>query len=617
MKKGMSLSMKFLFAAFFVLNSSLFISCTDPNEDSLFVTPTTEEAKMSAIDILERDANEYSLWLQLLKHANYYNALKDGSAKATVFCPTNAAIEKFLKQQGVSTVAELDSSYAKQVVRVHIINKVTNLTDSLLIGYAKAGQSNVERGYTIPNVTLFGTNLSVRYGYIKTDVDDADRNDNMVYVEDSIYFNNQARLEKFTTITCSNAVLFSMGDVILPLTETIMDKLDADKDTYSIFAAAVRECGYDSIANKTSTTTYNLTGSVVTNHYYTCMAVPNSVYQAAGINDVAGLKNYLSSHASGADADLSNYIKYHFLPRSYTKDELFSYESDDPEAEGETLIFDTQFSGQAFIVNKSSGKDIINKGFSILRSNIQARNGYIHRVDNVMLVYHPSPVRIKWDFLNSADIISYVNRYGTLNNLGNLFLSPIDDNERHIDLSSENHEKYTDSEGNIIPFGTISSFTYELAETRTGSSSYRRVGYSKEKRKNEAGESQWGTYMNNYMVLNLGFGGWIQFTTPTIIAGKYKIVLHYVKFIAHNTLITTGTLVRFDIDDTNTMSYLYKSGSGITARKNGVFEKALWSNYDFTGSGNHTFKITFMDPEAKNRSPYFVAIDYLEFVPVE
>lgn len=612
MKKGMSLSMKFLFAAFFVLNSSLFISCTDPNEDSLFVTPTTEEAKMSAIDILERDANEYSLWLQLLKHANYYNALKDGSAKATVFCPTNAAIEKFLKQQGVSTVAELDSSYAKQVVRVHIINKVTNLTDSLLIGYAKAGQSNVERGYTIPNVTLFGTNLSVRYGYIKTDVDDADRNDNLVYVEDSIYFNNQARLEKFTTITCSNAVLFSMGDVILPLTETIMDKLDADKDTYSIFAAAVRECGYDSIANKTSTTTYNLTGSVVTNHYYTCMAVPNSVYQAAGINDVAGLKNYLSSHASGADADLSNYIKYHFLPRSYTKDELFSYESDDPEAEGETLIFDTQFSGQAFIVNKSSGKDIINKGFSILRSNIQARNGYIHRVDNVMPVYHPSPVRIKWDFLNSADIISYVNRYGALKNLGDLFSTPINDNDYDVDLSSVNADKYTDSDGNIIPFGTISSFTYELAETKTASTAARRIGYHKEKIKGNG--PQYGLYMNNNMVLNLGFGGWIQFKSPTIIAGKYKIVLHYLKTSSHNSYLSSGTLVRFDLDSDYTMSYLYK---GLKKLKDEVTDKTLFNNYTFEGSGNHIFKITLMDPDAKNKSPHFVAIDYLEFVPVE
>ena len=50
-------------------------ACSDPNEGSLFMTPTTEEAEMSATDILERDAAQYSLWIELLKHANYYNAL--------------------------------------------------------------------------------------------------------------------------------------------------------------------------------------------------------------------------------------------------------------------------------------------------------------------------------------------------------------------------------------------------------------------------------------------------------------------------------------------------------------------------------------------------------------
>ena len=96
-------------------------SCSDPNEGSLFMTPTTEEAEMSATDILERDAAQYSLWTELLKHANYYNALKDGSATATVFCPTNEAMMRFLRQQGVATVRELTVDYAKSVARVHIL----------------------------------------------------------------------------------------------------------------------------------------------------------------------------------------------------------------------------------------------------------------------------------------------------------------------------------------------------------------------------------------------------------------------------------------------------------------------------------------------------------------
>lgn len=578
-------------------------SCTDPNEDSLFVTPTTEEAEMAATDILERDADQYSLWIELLKHANYYNALKDGSANATVFCPTNDAIQEFLKEQGVSSVSELPVDYAKSVVRVHIINN-KQYTDTQIDNYANQGRAYVERGIELPDTTLLGTNLTVRYGYIETNVDDVDRHDDIVFSEDSIFINNQAKLGRFTAITCANAVLFTLDDVIQPLVENIMDKLDADAETYSIFAAAIHDCGYDSIASLVSSITYTLTGTVVTNHNFTCLAVPDYVYQAAGINDVASLKSYLSTHATGEDADLSNYIKYHFLPRSYTKEELLSYESSDPEADEETLIYDTQFKGQAITISRKAGVDYLNNEIPIVRSNIQARNGIIHRVGAVMPVFHPTPVRVVWDFLNSPDIISFVNGYGAANNLGNIFSSPLDATMRDVDLS----EDYFD--GN---YGTITSFKYLANETKARINTYRRVGYKKDALSGT--KAQYGAYMNNFMILNLGFAGWIQFTTPTIIAGKYKIVLHYCKDINHNNFINSGSLTRFDLDDRSAMVYLYK-GMGRLPRYQ-LGEATIMGAAEFEGSGSHTFKITLMDTEAKNNSNYHLSIDYLEFVPIQ
>lgn len=602
-----------LCAVLFTFHVSFFTSCTDPNEGSLFVTPTTEEAEMTAIDILERDAADYSLWIELLKHANYYNALKDGSATATLFCPTNAAMSRFLSEHGVASVSELSEDYAKSVARVHIINN-KKYSDTELDSYATQGTSLAERGYEVPATTLLGTNLSVRYGYIETNVDDAYRHDDVVYTQDSIFVNNQARLEKFTAVTCANAVLFTLGDVIEPLVESIMDKLDADPDTYSIFSAAVRECGYDSIASRISTTTHTMTGTVVTNYSYTCLAVPNSVYQAAGIGDVASLKSYLSSHGSGADTELSNYVKYHFLPRSYTKAELLDYESQDPEGDQETRIYDTQFTGQAITLSRHNGEDLLNGDIPILRSNIQARNGLIHRVGAVMPVYHPKPVRVVWDFLNSPDIISYVNKYGTLNSLGNLFSTPIDGTMRDVDLSEENFDRYTDENGNVVSFGKITSFTYQLNETKARSNTYRRVGYKKDANGTAANGSQYGAYMNNFMVLNLGFAGWIQFTTPTIIAGKYKVVLHYCKDINHNNFINSGSLTRFDLDDRSTMVYLYKGMTRLPRYQ--LAESTILGAVEFEGSGSHTFKVTLMDVEAKNNSNYHLSLDYLEFVPI-
>lgn len=578
-------------------------SCSDPNEDSLFVTPTTEETQMPAADILERDADQYSLWIRMLKHANYYNALKDASTTATVFCPDNAAVQSFLDKKGYASVEAIPENYAKSVVRVHIIKK--DYTEAQVDSFANWGKTNAERGYEMPDTTLLGTNLTFRYGYIETDVDDVDRHDENVFVADSIYINNQARLDKFTAITCSNGVLFSMGDVIEPLVETIMDKLDA-ADNYTIFAAAVHDCGYDETASLTTTTTYTISGPVTTTYNFTCLAVPDDVYHAAGINDVAGLKSYLASHSEKAeDADLLNYVKYHFLPRSYTKAELLSYESDDPEAEEEVLIYDTNNTGQAITVKRVGGTDYINNDIPLVRTNLQTRNGIIHKVDDVMPVFHPAPVRVVWDFLNSADIISVVNSYGLDKGLGNIFSTPVETSMRDVDLSDDHFD------GN---YGEITSFTYQANESKAKTNTYRRVGYKKDAKGTAANGSQYGAYMNNFMILNLGYAGWIQFTTPTIIAGKYKVVLHYCKDINHNNFINSGTLTRFEIDDNKSNIYLYKGMTRLPRyQKN---EATIFGALTFEGSGNHTFKITMLDVEAKNNSNYHQSLDYVEFIPI-
>ena len=138
------------------------------------------------------------------------------------------------------------------------------------------------------------------------------------------------------------------------------------------------------------------------------------------------------------------------------------------------------------------------------------------------------------------------------------------------------------------------------------------MGYKKDALSGDA--SQYGAYMDNFMVLNLGFAGWIQFTTPTIIAGRYKVVLHFCKDINHNNFINSGTLVRFDLDDRSTMSYMYKGMKRLPRYQIG--ETTVYGSVEFEGSGSHTFKVTLMDVEAKNNSNYHLSLDYLEFVPI-
>ena len=578
-------------------------ACDDPNEGELFVTPTDLESEMSIIDVLERDPN-YTLWIDFLKHANYYNALKDASSQATIFCPNNDAVLKFIAERGVSSVRELPKDYARSVAQAHIIANTT-ITETTLNNYA-------ESATYIPTQNLFGSYLNLQYGYIITDVDDMERTET-VYTPDSIFINNQARLDKFTGIVCANGIIYSMGTVITPLTESIYERLKMDDD-YSIFAQAILDCGYDSIANKIRDTTNVVGGGYVVNTYnYTCFAVPDQVYKNAGISDVNGLKSWLVSNSDGeetnGDEALNNYIQYHFLLREYETKELYGF-----QMEGQTLIFETKMPGQAIITNEENGVRTINKSIKILRSDINTRNGLIHKVDGIMPVYHPKPVTVRWDLLNSADIISFVNAYGAANGFGNLFTADLATAERKIDLSIDRRNG---------DYGTLTSFTYKNTDSRASVTQYPVVGFIKEQWASASAKTtpRYGTYMDNYMMLNLGYAGWIQFTTPSIIAGKYKVVLHYCADISMQSFFSSGSLTKFELDDRSSNLYVYKGLADVISARTrvlyGSVDLTLWDAIEFNSSSPHNFKVTMMDINAKTNNLYHQMYDYIEFIPID
>ena len=578
-------------------------ACDDPNDGQLFVTPTELEAEMSIIDVLEKDS-DYTMWIDFLKYADYYNALKDASAIATIFCPNNAAVTTFLAERGVSSIRELSQGYARNVAQAHIIAN-TSITETTLNNYA-------ENGTYIPTQNLFASYLTLKYGYTITDVDDAERTET-IYTPDSIFINNQARLDKFTGIVCANGVIYSMGTVITPLTETIIEKLELEGD-YTIFAQAIHESGYDSIANKMRDTTYVVGGGYVVNTYnYTCFAVPDEVYRRNGITDVNSLKTWLVNNSNGeetsGDVALANYVQYHFLLREYDTDELYNFQS-----EGQTLIFETKMPGQAIITNEDEGGRVINKTIQILRSDIQARNGLIHKVNDVMPVYHPTPVTVRWDFLNSADIISFVNAYGADNGYGSLFTSDLTTAERKVDLSDDRRNG---------DYGTLSSFTYKNTDSRASATQYPVVGFIKEQWASTAAKTtpRYGSYMNNYMMLNLGYAGWIQFTTPSIIAGKYKVVLHYCADISLMKFFSSGSLTKFELDDNSANLYVYKGLADVISARTrvlyGSVDMTLWESMEFNTSSPHNFKVTMMDINAKTDNLYHQMYDYIEFIPID
>ena len=160
----------------------------------------------------------------------------------------------------------------------------------------------------------------------------------------------------------------------------------------------------------------------------------------------------------------------------------------------------------------------------------------------------------------------------------------------------------------------VSSFTCKFNESNTKTSKFRHVAFYKEayESKRNPTVSTFGSYMNNMMFLNLGYSGWIEFTTPSIIAGKYDVILHHCAMDDIKKLYNAGTRVRFNLDSYETEKLLYKGQSN---KEEGIIATTIWEDITFDTSGYHTFKITMRDPQAKSSSSYMLPLDYLEFVP--
>ncbi|MDD4990855.1 MAG: DUF5108 domain-containing protein [Paludibacter sp.] len=590
-----------------IVLASLFTACKDPFLNSEYLVRTGEDLSLSNAEYFSKYPEKYSKWVELLKYADMFNAMNDAATSSTVFAPDNDAMDKFLQWKGIKSIQELDKQYAKYVVQVHIIKGIISNNDFI---------ADVNAG-SIPIKTVFGSYLTTSYGYKITDVDDNLR-DLSIHDSLSIYLNNQAKVASIGSggAITANGIIYTVKDVIRPLSETIIDRLRVYKDEYSIFIKAAEITGYEKVASVYADTVSNLDGSISINQIRnTCFAVPDKVYNDAGIKSVEDLESYLqagSDFASPANA-FYKYMAYHFLPQSFNKETLSKF-----KVIGEVSLYDTKLQGNIITVNSDNGVLKINNLASVLRSNIEARNGVIHKIDNILPIYSPKPIRVAWDFCNAPDIESFVNAYGATNKVGDLFSTPLTNKETQIDLSLDHLQ------GN---FGTLTSFQYVASTSKTPAQSYRKVGFFKCAYVSSAQNTvnTYGANMDNLMILNLGYTGYITLKTPTIIKGKYKVVLYYAGSPGLKTFYTNGSNTRFNLDDYQKNLYMWKGLPGtfvdVTKRTNsianGIAADVLWDVVEFPESGTHTLKATILDINAKTNSTYRQMWDYMEFIPLE
>lgn len=363
--------MKKIVIIFTVLFVALY-SCKDPYADNSFIK---DESAMPAASYLEQaNSLHVSIWVDLLKYTNLFNAL-NLSADYTCFVPDNDAMTAYLAQKGVTKVSDLDIDDAKLLVKYHTIKgKMYNAI-------------SFENGI-IPDSTASGDYLATTFNELSSD----------------IYVNSEAAIQR--TLSTPNAYIHVLNKVLTPVTETIWGKVNNDK--FSIFRQAILQTGFDTLLNRIS----EEIDGVQYKRKYTLFAVPDSIYHAQNIASFTVLLDSLK--ATTTPAKLVAYVGYHLIGQVASYNTLSTFSTDVKSTNYNTLA-------EAMLLNVSEvnrqlylNYDIVTKkGIQLIAANKNCKNGLVHIINDVMPVKTQNASSVIWEFTDYSLLASVLPKYRT------------------------------------------------------------------------------------------------------------------------------------------------------------------------------------------------------------
>lgn len=566
-------------------------ACDDEFEGKTYMEGiTSDEPVLNNGEWLTAHADRFSLWVELLKRADQYNAIADGSSAFTLFVPDNTAVQRFLDLRGVGSVSELDPDYARDVVQLHMIEMKISKAVFLV-------------GGRLSRTSTFGTYLTVSFA---EDAENA--------TGSGIWVNDAAEVIDVAEPT-TNGVIYTLNNVLIPVTETVYDQISLNTD-YSIFKEALDLTGWGQRLDRTTDTVTSETGLKETVKLkFTCFVVPNEAFTTEGISSAQDLAQKLGAGGNYTDTTnaLYQYVGYHVINKSYYEEALYPFPAETTDT---AILWTPQATNQMFTTNLAVGEKYINYAadtrVQITQADIEARNGVLHEVSGYMPVYIPEPLRVLWDLCDYPDVESVVNARGESNNLGNCY-------------------GVFQPQGDVqIPLYTSAAITsYDFNYYNSSSrSNWDVVGYYLNSLKMDSIHGggylyqKTHTYPNNYdlLCLNLGYMGWISMQTPTILKGKYKVAIHYFYIWDYMADLTEGgSLATLTFDNDEKLSYQASFYKGILANSglsNGLYSITMFDELEFTETTTHQFKVVLQDPRASSHKTYALLLDYVEFIPI-
>lgn len=390
----------------------------------------------------ERNKDQYSLFSEIAELAGLRNILSV-RGPYTLFLPENTAVREYLNELGISSPGQMGPETARELVYNHLIDAMIN-SGSIGLG-------------ALEKVNALGDFLSSEF------------------VGPDIYINKESRIIR-RDINTANGVIHAINKVVKPVHEPVSEVLAA-LDGYSIFHEALRRTG---LLDTLQIIEFDY-GQFRARTRYTLLSVSDSIYAAHGIHSIDDLINLLTNEPemiNQRDNELFLYMEYHCIAGTHYMNHLRRQQY--PNIANENFINITL--DNDYEINKSGDKYTT---FYIPGSNIPAKNGVVHTINEVMEIPLPVPWKVVHDVTDYIDFreSDFYKRRETLRPGENIF-------EKFFD--GENTFEFIKWEGDYLQY-------------------YYRV-------------NDWlaGSYLNGDCLTMNGFWS-IEITTPRIMKGRYEI----------------------------------------------------------------------------------------------
>ncbi|HLN72925.1 MAG: fasciclin domain-containing protein [Methylococcaceae bacterium] len=320
-----------------------------------------DSAKQVASDYISTHP-EFSEFAKLVK-MNKLEALLGIRGPFTIMLPNNDAMFAYYKEKGKNSLEDFDAGFLKTLIRTHLI---TNEISSGDVGLGAIRDTNAIGDYLVTEFQ--GSDIILNK---KSKIIDRD-------------------------IRLANGYVHVIDKVIDPVIKDVYTML-ADDPSFKIFAEGLRISGLKDTLQVISFPY----GKQVARTRYTILAVPDTIYQRNGINNVNDLIKW-----TGANPDsvtyLNNpfyrYMEYHCLNGTYYlnafSSKLYPILSSDNNI---SITIDTDYK----INYDPKTKEYT--AFDIPLSNIPAKNGSIHIIKGLLPVTQPEPSTIIFETTDFFD----------------------------------------------------------------------------------------------------------------------------------------------------------------------------------------------------------------------